>query len=546
MKRKIKINSILSFGFLRIFLRQSAGTEKFVFSRFRILISLVLFFLFYNAYGQILTPLSNELNQRVEYNRYLKGVSFFSVWKPYFINELTKNQDSTGISGNSLNTLTGFDALPAGPKKKSWLERKLFYESLVEVDSGDFHLFFDPLFDFCVGKDNSGRKIFTNTRGFNAGGQLGNHFAFETSFYENQAIFPSWINSRVVKNTIEQGKGIVPGQGRGRMHGEIWDYAHAEGYVSFSPVSALHIQLGQGKNFIGDGYRSLLLSDAAYNYPYARITWETKKFMYSWMLGVIQDLSITHGNDQYTFGKRLISTHLLAYNVSPRIQLSVIKCTVYNNPDTVGNFTPGFAELNPLILPVNNNKSHSIWGLNLKLKLTSLWYLYGQGVLDNLFSKRPVYSGLQLGTKCFDVLGLKGCYLQTEYNRAEPMAYSSNDRTLNWLHYREPLAHPYGQNFEEIVVNLSYLYKRFQVKTQSNYARPVKEGAIFTGTPSLTSYNKLMLVNMQLNYYINPKTLAHISVGATLRREWQAGSILQQSYIYIALRTNLQNLYYDF
>ena len=168
--------------------------------------------------------------------------------------------------------------------------------------------------------------------------------------------------------------------------------------------------------------------------------------------------------------KRLISTQLLGYNLTSRIQLSVIKCTVFDNPDTIGNFTPQFAVFNPIMLPVSSKKSHSIWGLNLKLKIADFWYLYSQGVGDNLFSKYPVYGSFQLGTKYFDAMGIHGLYLQVEYNRSEKVTYSSKDKTLNWFHFREPLAHPYGNNFEELVLNLSYGYRRFQVKTQTNFA----------------------------------------------------------------------------
>ena len=46
----------------------------------------------------------------------------------------------------------------------------------------------------------------------------------------------------------------------------------SSGYISYSPIKEFNIQFGQGKHFIGDGYRSMLLSDNSFNYPYLSIS----------------------------------------------------------------------------------------------------------------------------------------------------------------------------------------------------------------------------------------------------------------------------------
>lgn len=55
----------------------------------------------------------------------------------------------------------------------------------------------------------------------------------------------------------------------------------ASGYVSYSSNKHFNFQVGHGKHFVGDGYRSLLLSDNALNYPYARITSTFGKLQYT-------------------------------------------------------------------------------------------------------------------------------------------------------------------------------------------------------------------------------------------------------------------------
>ena len=57
----------------------------------------------------------------------------------------------------------------------------------------------------------------------------------------------------------------------------------ASGYISFMPHRAVNLQFGTGKHFIGEGYRSLLLSDNSFNYPYLRATsrWFKDKVQYT-------------------------------------------------------------------------------------------------------------------------------------------------------------------------------------------------------------------------------------------------------------------------
>jgi hypothetical protein len=481
-----------------------------------------LLFTQFPLHAQLLTPLSGEMNRRVEYRISQVSPEYFTLIKPY------------------LQTDSIYPSFNNNPKPSSWLKRKLFYQSLVEVDSGDLYLYFDPVFDFSLGRDNSGRSIYTNTRGFIAGGRLGKNFAFGTSFYENQAIFPNYIHNNL------QNK-IITGQGMGRLNGQTWDYAHSSGYLSYSPGKALNIQLGQGKNFIGDGYRSLLLSDISYNYPYSRVTFLSKKIMYSWMLGIIQDLNVKKGNEKYTYGKRMISSIVLSADITSKIQASLIKNTIFNNPDTLGNFNFRFQEFNPILLPFNSENTHSIWGLNLKVIIcTNLW-LYGQLIFDNLTNNGDINKGFQLGAKYFNAFGLNGFYLQAEFNSIDPETYTSDNKTLNWMHYAEPLAHLYGNNFREGIFHLIYNWKRWQFDNLSQFSKQLDNNNI-SGSELLypfPSLNKTRVLhnNIQLMWFLNPKTTAHFSLGYTIHIE--KNSEIQSTYGFVnfSFRTALFNNY---
>jgi hypothetical protein len=486
--------------------------------------------------SQLLTPLSNEVNLRIESNMVNKKEKLFTVWKPYYDTQLKgeARQDSLGV----FTAITGTE--------RTWLKRKLFNESFIQVDSTNFYLFADPLFDFAVGKDNYNRKLTTNTRAFRAGGRLGTNFAFATEFYENQVIFNTALDSIFRKTKI------IPGQGRGRIKNNIWDFAHASGYISFTPVSNLNLQLGHGKQFIGDGYRSLLLSDVSFNYPYFRATYLGRNFMYSWMIASIQNtaIDVDLGSDREPFIRESISVHLLSFNLLKQAQFSVIKCVMYNNPDTLGRMKADFNLFNPIILPGDaGNETHSVWGLNLKLALHQRIWLYQQVVFDNLFGKEPVRSAYQAGLKYFDVFGLKGLYLQTEYNRVPPYTYTSKEKSLLWSNFGEPLAYNYGSNVEEKLVRIVYSLKRWQLTSNTGFIKQLgvqnATDAYTNGIGFFENNKELFLQSIYLSWFINPKTFMNFSLGYSLRNQEIAGMSKNVNYVYFSFRTSLLNLYYD-
>ena len=58
---------------------------------------------------------------------------------------------------------------------------------------------------------------------------------------------------------------------------------------------------------------------------------------------------------------------------------------------------------------------------------------------------------MQAGVKYIDAFGIKNLDLQLESNRVRPFTYSHNDSIANYTHYNQPLAHPLGANFQEII-----------------------------------------------------------------------------------------------
>ena len=64
--------------------------------------------------------------------------------------------------------------------------------------------------------------------------------------------------------------------------------------------------------------------------------------------------------------------------------------------------------------------------------------------------------GLQAGIKYIDMFKVKNLDFQAEMNVMRPYTYSHDDTVANWSHYNQPLAHPFGANFFELIGIIKY------------------------------------------------------------------------------------------
>ncbi|MBK8343143.1 MAG: hypothetical protein IPL12_07325 [Bacteroidetes bacterium] len=143
------------------------------------------------------------------------------------------------------------------------------YDTIVGVQQTEFHLRIDPLVNFAGGLniENGGEGVWTNTRGISLSGDIGEkrNVSFNITLRENQGDYPDYVSAFIKEYNV------VPGQGKVRnFKGSAYDFANSTGYVSYNASKHFNFQLGHDKNFLGDGYRSMLLSDNALYYPFSK------------------------------------------------------------------------------------------------------------------------------------------------------------------------------------------------------------------------------------------------------------------------------------
>lgn len=434
---------------------------------------------------------------------------------------------------------------------------KIFFDHLIHIKSkGNKYKFkVDPLLNFEFGRayyDTTSKytKTSTNTRGFIASGTIGKDFYFETMFAENQSVFPAYI--AMYSNQTK----IIPGQGRHKAFKTTgYDYAFTSGFISYQPIQQVNIQLGHGKQKIGNGYRSLLLSDNAFNYPYLRITsqWLKGKLQYSNIYAVLMNLT-TGGapTPKYTeplFQKKAASFQFLSFNATKRLNIGLFQGMIWSAADSLNRQHLDWQYFNPVIFSNIgfyglNNKNNILIGATANFKITHQLSVYAQFMGDDFSNTLTLGNtfGYQAGIKYFDAFKLKNLMLQIEYNDVAEGSYN-NPLTAysnqSYSHYNQNLAYTPGYG-KELVAIADYKFKRAFVNVKYNM--------------QWLTLNKFELYNnsifrTQIGYTINTAYNFNISLGYNYRQQQFPDFKLSNnttSFYTVSLKSNLYNTYYDF
>lgn len=363
---------------------------------------------------------------------------------------------------------------PLLANKTSWLGRKLLNEHFIALKGKDYWLTLDPGVDLQVGKDiDADITTYNNTRLITTQGGIGKNISFFAVIYESQGRFADYFNRYAESIRPDGGNpAIIPGRGIAKaFKTDSYDYPIATGHISYSPSKAFNVQLGHGKNFIGDGYRSLLLSDNASPYPFIKIntTFWKLKYTNTWMS--LRDVRSEVTLDD-SFRTKYMANHYLSYNITKRLNIGLFESVLWQNDNDRGfdlNYVNPIIFYRAIEFSTGSRGGNALIGLSAKYKFSDRVNAYGQLIIDE-FSTSDVFggngsyknkTGYQLGVKYYDAFKVKGLYLQAEYNRVRPYTYSHNTVVLNYGHNNQSMAHTLGANFSEFIAIGRYDYGRF-------------------------------------------------------------------------------------
>lgn len=433
---------------------------------------------------------------------------------------------------------------------------------------------FLPVFDLEPGYDALTKKTIVYA---GAGAQLrygrGTRFISSVTFFGGQAQLPFFTD------TVLNAAKVLPEFGKTVGPDRIYRFADLSGYVSWTSRNRVfNLQAGRDKHFIGDGYRSVLLSDFAAPYPYLSAAATIWKLQYNVWYTFMNDISGANGR-KAAYRNKYGAFHYLSFNPTKSISIGVFENVIWRGSDTSQSRLYELNYLNPLVFyrPQEyalGSPDNSFLGLNLAITVARRLKIYGQLGLDEFYLKElkarngwwANKQAWQGGFKYVHAFGIKGLMVQGEYNQVRPYTYSHGLSDQNYGHYGLALAHPYGANFKEALLLFNYNKGRWQVGldlllnyqgkdssgTGKNYGGDIFKSYItrqseygnFTGQGIMHTTRQ---AHVRVSYLLVPSLQLRLEGGFIQR--WvqsSAGYNLQVPYAYLSLKTAIWNRYRDY
>ena len=345
-----------------------------------------------------------------------------------------------------------------------------FYETpafLFQENRKDFYLRLNPVLDVRYGQlQDDQQAYFYNQRGVRLRAGFDDRIFLHFEILDTQSGAPNYLRQYFRK------VGSLPGAGLVKDDVNVaafdiengYNYLNGAGYVSADITRHVGVRLGYGQHFIGNGERSLFLSDFSNNYPFLEINWRIWKLHYRNLFAELISGPQGVTNTTATLPKKFMAAHHLSINIGKRLSVGLFEAVILNRDD-------GFelSYLNPVILyrTVEGNvgsPDNVLIGLTSSYRFPFRMEVYGQFILDEfvfseLFVKRDGWWAnkwaYQIGVRHVDAFGIDQLDLVAERNVARPYIYS-HDGQSSYTHFAMPLAHPLGANFRENLVGFDY------------------------------------------------------------------------------------------
>ncbi|MDX1350333.1 MAG: hypothetical protein R3279_08800 [Putridiphycobacter sp.] len=238
---------------------------------------------------------------------------------------------------------------------------------------------------------------------------------------------------------------------------------------------------GIGKNFFGEGYRSLLLSDNAAASPFVKMETTFWTIKYVSLINMWNDFYNEPTNRSKDITK-LSASHYLSWNITKAINFSVFESVVWQAKDSLTNryFEPNY--MNPFVLyrPVEyaqGSADNVLIGTNISFKPTNKITTYAQLILDEFYlveirARNKWWAnkfGVQTGIKIKDLI-VSNLYGQLEFNMVRPYTFSHKQSPQSYSHANASVTHPLGSNFFELTGILSYQKNQHQLTGLFSYS----------------------------------------------------------------------------
>jgi hypothetical protein len=439
-------------------------------------------------------------------------------------------------------TKDSFD-FPENSKRKFWFTKKLCDEDLAIVNHKNYYIAVNPLINYQkMYSSNTAVNYYQNTRGIQIKFLLRNSIAFQSVFYENQALFPDYINAYMQQHLV------APGQGATKIFKETQhDFSQSQAVFLARIGNNIVVHFGHGKNFIGNGYRSMLLSDASFSYPFIKINYTKRHWQYSAIWTEYNQFYYKYYAKHY---KKNAAIQLLSYSPVSSLNFLFFQSINYKTMNNEGRTYPW-----PLFIPLPlaqiafyglENENNALLGLNAEWLIKSYVKIYSQIAIDGYDKTQTAY---QAGFFIPDITNNRINKLQisfrVEFNQAFENIYDSEDSIQTYNHYNEALAHPLGNNFSEFLIHsiIDYRNLRFTFLYNSYLAKNKPISLLYTYKQFPDVDESTSNTRAEIAYIFNKKTNLQYFGGYYIHR---STGYENTKYFSVGLKTSISNNYYAF
>lgn len=362
------------------------------------------------------------------------------------------------------------------PKKNEpWLNTFYPYPGeMIFVRKKDFFLAANPILQWKYGKQSDGYStVFENRKGITMRMGIDDMIFIDTKIEDLQFARPLHISQYTDNYGSSPGftlysryQSSTLSSLRGR------DALRGEAYLTVPIGKYAYTRFGYGRDFVGNGIQSLLLSDFGGNYLHLNFNLQIWKLRYRYMIAELSGKSARQVPGDRLLPKKFMATHMLQFKIGKQTHLGLFESVVFNRDKQLE-----WHYLLPVILfrtveRAIGSPDNILLGLDFKTTLFRRIDVYSQFVLDE-FKSSELFGGnhwwankwgFQLGATVYDLAGIQNLNATLEYNTVRPYTYSHRDSLAVYTHYNSPLAHPLGANFREYIVRLDYTpHRRWQL-----------------------------------------------------------------------------------
>lgn len=431
------------------------------------LLQILFLFISSEVFAQHANAIGEEPDRQMRREFFLNNLDFHSSVKPFV---------DADIEGRRFEYDTTTDYIVHYERscwknyyKKPW-DTSSFYSA---YNPGNIAFVIRPVYDFQFGKELKGDKSIYNLIG---GMIIDADYKQKFGIQLRYAGGITKLNNN--QDSIARVFEMLPGWGGPAFRrGDDGHYNlnHFSGNLIWRPSKVFNLQAGRDKHFIGDGYRSLFISDIGPAIPYLKQQTTIWKLQYTSLFLWLSNPTDTSywGNATVRYPKKFASMHYISFNAAKWLNIGVFESVVWQGQDN--NRFRGFDVnyLNPIVFfrPVEyslGSSDNSMLGFAFKIRFNRNNQLYSQLILDEFYLKEiknwkagwwANKQGVQIGYKCFNFGMVENLYMQTEVNIVRPYTYTHGSVQQNYSTGGVALAHPMGANFAELIGILSYQIK---------------------------------------------------------------------------------------